>query len=320
MKNLPAATLLLSLIPLVGGCNQEQSGAVAPVASTETSAPSPDSKTVESSVGEPVVIVNGRPIGKLQFAAMLAEVERKHPGTVSTTQVQRAMLNEFVTLVVMSQEAEAEGLDIKPSVQAALEWDRTRTLSQALIAGYLTSHPITDEDVKQAYDEQFGNEPIREYKARHILVAGEDDAKSVIAELDKGADFAQLAKDRSTGPSGPKGGDLGWFSPKDMVPEFTEAVAGMEKGTYSETPVKTKFGWHVIQLEDVRETQPPAFEAVKAQLLAKLREKAITAYATELRGKAELKPVAKPAPTPAPVPVPAPEASAKPDTGEASGQ
>jgi len=318
MKNLPAATLLLSLIPLVGGCNQEQSGAVAPLASTETAAPSPDSKTLESSVAEPVVIVNGKPIGKLQFAAMLTEVERKHPGTVSSPQVQRAMLNELVTLVVMSQQAETEGLDTNPNVQAALEWERTKTLSQALIAEYLKSHPITDEDVKKAYDEQFGSEPIREYKARHILVANEDDAKAVIAELDKGADFAELAKERSTGPSGPKGGDLGWFSPKDMVPEFTEAVAGMEKGTYSKTPVKTKFGWHVIQLEDVRETQPPALEAVKDKLLAKLREKAITEYAAKLRGKAELKPVAQPAPAPAPVP--APEASAEPDTSEATGQ
>jgi len=315
MKNLPAATLLLSLIPLVGGCSQEQSGTVAPAADTETTTPGPGAETAKSSVAEPVVIVNGKPVGKLQFAAMLTEVERKHPGTVSSAQVQRAMLNEFVTLVVMSQEAEAQGLDANPNVQATLEWERTRTLSQALIAEYLKSHPISDEDLKKAYDEQFGSEPAREYKARHILVANEDDAKAVIAELDKGADFAELAKTRSTGPSGPKGGDLGWFSPKDMVPPFAEALAGMEKGTYSKTPVQTEFGWHVIQLEDIRETQPPAFDAVKGQLLAKLREKAIGEYAAELRGKAELKSVEPPAPKPAPVPGPA---ASEPESDEAS--
>jgi peptidyl-prolyl cis-trans isomerase C len=302
MNKLSAATLFLSLVPLVGGCNQEQAGNPAPA--TDAGTATTGAKSDKSQVNDPVVIVNGQPVGKLQFAAMLTEVERKRPGTAASPQMQQAMLNELVTLVVLSQEAEARGLDSNPNVRATLDWQRTRTLSQALIADYLKSHPITEEDLKKAYDETYGSETPREYKARHILVASEDDAKAVIAELDAGADFAALAKERSTGPSGPKGGNLGWFDPDNMVPAFAAALAGMERGSYSREPVKTEFGWHVILLEDTRETNPPAFDGVKDKLLAKLREKAISEYAAELRSKADLKAIHHPTPAPTPVPSP----------------
>ena len=128
-----------------------------------------------------------------------------------------------------------------------------------------------------------------EYKARHILVKTEDEAKNVIAQLDKGADFAKLAKEKSIGPSGKEGGDLGWFSPDNMVKPFADAAAALKVGTYSKTPVHTQFGWHVIKLEDTRPVSPPSFDELKNQLMNSWRNKMISAYLDRLRSEANVK-------------------------------
>ena len=129
---------------------------------------------------------------------------------------------------------------------------------------------------------------MKEYKARHILLANEADAQAVVTALDEGADFAELAKEKSTGPSGPQGGDLGWFSPDNMVPPFAEAVQSMSKGSYSETPVQTQFGWHVILLEDERELEAESYESMEGKLKEQARRQVLNAYVTELRQGAEV--------------------------------
>src|SRR5690606_13747347 len=126
---------------------------------------------------------------------------------------------------------------------------------------------LSDEEMQKAYQQHLAESPAgEEVKARHILLDSEEDAKAVIEELNKGGDFQQLARDRSTGPSAPQGGDLGWFSKDQMVEPFSDAAFQMRPGDYSKAPVKTQFGWHVILVEDRREKPAPSFEEVEAEL------------------------------------------------------
>jgi peptidyl-prolyl cis-trans isomerase C len=148
---------------------------------------------------------------------------------------------------------------------------------------------VTDTQVDDAYQQYLEeNPPQRRLKARHILVETEEEAKEVIAELDGGADFAELAKERSTGPSGAKGGELPPFQAGEMVPEFSDAAFAMEVGTYSKEPVKTQFGWHVIKLEDSTMSEPPAKEEVEQQLRSELQQQAAANVYDELREGAEI--------------------------------
>ena len=148
---------------------------------------------------------------------------------------------------------------------------------------------ITDEALQAAYDEQIGSLPAKqEVRARHILVKEEAEALDIIKELDGGADFAELAKSKSTGPSGPKGGDLGYFGPGQMVPPFEAAAFALEKGDYTKKPVKTQFGWHVIQVEDKRDVAKPTLDQVKDQLRSFLAQQKFTTLITDLREKAKV--------------------------------
>ena len=141
----------------------------------------------------------------------------------------------------------------------------------------------TEEELKKAYDEVVKEVKQTQYKARHILVKEEAEAKKLIAELDKKADFAELAKKHSIGPAGKNGGDLDWFSAGQMVKPFSDAAAALEKGAYTKTPVQTQFGWHVILLEDIRTAEPPSFEDAKPQLVAAIQRAKIGEQIIELR-------------------------------------
>ncbi|MCU7959794.1 MAG: peptidylprolyl isomerase [gamma proteobacterium symbiont of Bathyaustriella thionipta] len=145
-----------------------------------------------------------------------------------------------------------------------------------------------EEKVQQRYQELIAKMPKSEFKARHILLEKEDEAKAVIAELDTGADFAELAKQKSTGPSASSGGDLGWFSAGRMVKPFSDATAKLEKGTYTKEPVKTQFGWHVILLEDQRETAPPPLKEVRAQIVQGMQKEILASYIDDLRKNANI--------------------------------
>lgn len=148
---------------------------------------------------------------------------------------------------------------------------------------------VTEDAIKAHYDEFIKtNEPEPQVHARHILLENEEDAKAVIAELDGGADFVELAKEKSTGPSGPNGGDLGFFNKGDMVAPFAEAAFAMEPGTYSKEPVKTQFGWHVILVEEKKDGVQPSLEEVRQQMQAEVTQKAVQDLIEELRSDAEV--------------------------------
>ena len=146
---------------------------------------------------------------------------------------------------------------------------------------------VTEDEMQAAYDEQVKLMPPLEFKARHILVESQAEAIDIIEELNGGADFQELAKTRSTGPSGPSGGDLGWFSPTQMVAPFTSAVESMEDGEISSTPVQTQFGWHVILREESRESVPPPYESSKENVRAMVQQQKFQDALAELRAASE---------------------------------
>ncbi len=166
--------------------------------------------------------------------------------------------------------------------------NETRSLRAVQTVEALTAASVTDEAIQAAYDTQFAEfQGEDEFNASHILVESEDEAKAVKAQLEEGADFAELAKEKSTGPSGPNGGALGWFGKGQMVPEFEGAVLDLEKGQVSD-PVQTQFGWHVVTLNDKRKTEAPELAVVRDELAQTIRQEAIQAKIDELTQQAQI--------------------------------
>jgi len=231
-------------------------------------------------------LVNGKPITQEMLDVYRAQRARRAPQGQAIDE--QTALQELINVELMLQDAEQKKLDQRPEVKRELDWHRRGVLVSLDMREYLEQHPITEAELKAAYEERKAAHPGKEYHARHILVKTEDEAKAIIAELEKGADFAELARQKSTGPTGKNGGDLGWFSPDQMVPEFGAAVQKLKKGEFSREPVKTQFGWHVILLEDMREVPPPDFESMKPELQARLQNARIDAFLKGLREKAKI--------------------------------
>ena len=231
-----------------------------------------------------VALVNGQPITQ-EMVDIFASKMKTRSGKGD---VQAQALDELIKITLITQDAEKKGLDKDPSVQRQLDWYRRSVLFNAGLRDYLKKHPITQADIKKRYDEKVEHFDGTEYKARHILVKTEDEAKKLIGELKKGADFAELAKKHSTGPTGKNGGDLGWFSASQMVEPFADAVRKMKKGEISDKPVKTQFGWHVIKLEDTRKVDPPSLEEMERKIRAELQNERIKAYLDELGKQAKI--------------------------------
>lgn len=230
---------------------------------------------------ETLVTINGLPITRTQLAIFVTERTRSvKAGSEISPKVQSAALNEMINIVLMAQAAEKTGLAGRPEVLSALELQRLQFLARLTANDVTSSYEPKDEEVEALYKERFGSESITEYKARHILVKTEEEAKAVIAELDKGGNFDEVAKAHAAVPGG---GDLGWFQTKSMVKPFADAVTTMAKGSYSKQPVQTQFGWHVIILDDSRQSPPPSLDQVKPKLLAEMRQKVLSKYVSELQ-------------------------------------
>ncbi len=276
--------------------------------------PTTGSAEKAATAGEPVAVVNGTAIGKDALDAYTKQRNASRPDAGPDT---KAALDELISREVIYQDALAKGLDKKPEIVAELENQKRNILANMAIRQHVESTPITDEAMKKEYELHMRNVTTKEYKAKHVLVKTEDEAKAVIADLDKGGDFAKIAKEKSidTG-SGQNGGDLGWFDPKQMVKPFADAVASMQKGTYSKTPVQSQFGWHVILAEDSRDVPPPEFDKVKENVRGMMRNKQIKEYLEGLKAKAkvEIKLATAPAPAAAPASTPAPAPAAAPNS------
>lgn len=199
-----------------------------------------------------------------------------------------AVLQAVLDLHILAQAARDAGLADGEDMEQRMVWLQIRALRD-LYVDKVINNAISEDDVRARYDQVIGQQPAEiQVRARHILVKSEDEAKSLITELDGGADFAELAKAKSTGPSGPRGGDLGVFGKGQMVPAFDQAVFALEPGKHSAAPVKTRFGWHVIKVEERQEKPKPSFDSVRNQVRDSIAGERLQATIQELRAKAKI--------------------------------
>lgn len=242
----------------------------------------------DAATEDPVVAtVNGEEIRRSE---VMAEIENLPPQyrQVPPAVLVPAIAEQMAAGVLIREAAQDAGLDESEEVQQRLERAEERILQEVWLERRLQER-MTDEameDAYQAYLEE--NPPAEEVSASHILVETEEEAQDIIAQLDEGAEFAELAREHSIGPSGEQGGDLGYFERGQMVEPFAEAAFNLEPGTYTEEPVETQFGWHVIRVEDARAAEPPTRQAIADQLEESLRQAMVREILDDLLADAEI--------------------------------
>jgi peptidyl-prolyl cis-trans isomerase C len=247
-------------------------------------APAMAQEQAEPQAPQTLVKLDGFDITNLHFALFATQTGRNP----DNAEDQIKLLNELVNNFMVANSPEGQALASDPEIVAALDVARARLVAQAFIRDQIEKMAIDEAVLRELYELEYANAKRQEYKARHILLKDEGEAKEVIAELDGGADFATLATSRSIGPSKSAGGDLGWFEADQMVSEFSQATAQLADGSYSAAPVKTRFGWHVILREDSREAPPPEFESVKPELVARLQQQQIAKVITAIRDNSKI--------------------------------
>lgn len=190
---------------------------------------------------------------------------------------------------LLYQEALAKGYDKLPEVNQELANQKRMLLSNVAVSEMLRGKQSSEAEMRKVYQEKVASRDLKEYKARHILVDSEAEAKTIVGQLDKGGNFSEIAKTKSKDrASAENGGDLGWFNPSQMVPPFSQAVTSLQKGQYTKTPVKTQFGYHVIVLDDSRKVTPPTYDEVKDRLDDVVKSEKIGDYLAQLRKKAKI--------------------------------
>ena len=289
MRNVKARIALLALgsLVLLNACNAQD-----------------DKKSTDAVLAT----VNGTAIHQSAMDILMRQGAAQ--GAPDTPEVRKAMLDELVGRELARQDAIKQGLDKRPEVKQQIELANQAVLMNAFMQDFIKNHTPTDDQLKAEYDKikvQMGN---KQYHARHILVKTEKEAKDIIAQLKKGAKFEKLASKSIDQGSAVKGGDLGFNPPSAFVPQFAQAMTALKKGETTKNPVQTQFGWHVIQLEDIRDFPP--FDEVKKNLAPRVEQEQVRKYLDELRTKAkiEYKTVQAPA-APATIPVPAAPADKK---------
>ena len=234
-----------------------------------------------------LAVVNGKPVPTSRVKALQQQVEAS--GRPVTPEVLDQIKQELIAREVFMQEARKRGLDASEDYKTQLELARQTILIRQLFADFQKKNPVTDADIKAEYDKFVKENGGKEYRARHILVESEDKAKALIAQIQGGASFEELAKKESKDPgSGANGGDLDWAAAGSYVTEFSEAMVKLDKGQLSSSPVKSQFGWHIIRVDDVRQAQLPAFDEVKPQIQQQLKQQKMQAFQETLRKKAKV--------------------------------
>jgi peptidyl-prolyl cis-trans isomerase C len=234
-----------------------------------------------------IAVVNGKAVPKARFDAMMTQI-LKQGQQAKTPDLEAKVREELVMREIFVQEAEKKGLAASAEYKTQMEFARQSILIQALFADFQAKNKDNEADLRAEYDKIKAQNGDKEYRARHILVEKEEDAKALIAQLKAGAKFEDLAKKNSKDPgSAENGGDLDWAAPANYVPEFSEAMTHLEKGKFTETPVKSQFGYHIIKLEDSRATQFPPYEEVKVQLQQRNAQAKLAKYREEIRAKAK---------------------------------
>jgi len=234
-----------------------------------------------------LAVVNGKPVPLSRVEALKQQVERS--GRPVTPEILAQIKEELIAREIFMQEARKRGLETSEDYKAQIELARQSLLIRELFANFQKKNPITETEIKAEYDKFVSANGGKEYRARHILVDKEEEAKALMAELKKGAKFEDLAKKASKDPgSGANGGDLDWANASSYVAEFSNAMVKLEKGQMTEAPVKSQFGFHIIRVDDVREAQLPKLEEVKPQISQQLTQSKLGKFQEELRSKAKV--------------------------------
>lgn len=268
-------------LTMLSACNAEESSkAAAP--STETA--------------KPALIINGVAIPQSRLDLVLQQQAAQ--GQPSSPELIKAIKENLITNELFAQEAAKKGLDKKPEVITQIEMTKSSILARAFVQDFAKANPVSEEALKAEYERIKAQLGDKEYKARHILVDSEQAAKDIIAQLKKDPKkFEKLAADKSKDPSKAKGGDLGWSAPGNFVKPFSDAMVALKKGQFTDKPVQSQFGWHVIRLDDMRDMKAPPLEEVKPQLSQRIQQQMLEKLIGELRSKAKIEePGAAPAP------------------------
>lgn len=232
-----------------------------------------------------ILTINGESI-TISDMLSYASLRDGMPLSENPVEAQNQILNEMLTTIMLSQEAGRLGLEKEESTMRTLKFMRMNVLRDTLIERMMNDQSVSEEELEKAYAENYPVEPEIRYLVRHILVDDSSKAEEIISQLDEGAEFESLARELSTGPSGPEGGSLGWISPEIVVPAFAAAMLKLEKEQYTKAPVETEFGWHVILLEDVQEVEreePPPLETVRAVLEQQIKALKVQSEIQQLR-------------------------------------
>ena len=281
----------------------------------------PKSAGVAADTSPPVATVNGTPISRDFYTFYIKGITGgKAPADLTADQRTQA-LDNLIRADLVGEEAVKEGLDKSGDTPYLLELSRLNVLEQTVQDHYLKDRKPSEQELRAEYETSLASMPKTEYHARHILVATEPFAQKVIERLDKGEKFDALAKEESMDSSKNNGGDLGWFTPNRMVPQFSGAVMALKPGEYTHKPVQTQYGWHVIQLMEERPVTPPPFDQVRQRLEQIVQAKKFRQYTDELMRNAKIeRSLEPPASAAAPGTPPAPNAagSANPAPGAAN--
>lgn len=269
MHRIPAVLVTASLAGLIGACAQDAT----PVTDDSVLGP-----------GQ-VATVNGKRIPESLFRVYTPAALRKNADDL-TPDEREAVIDDIAGIMLMADEAKEKGLLGERTIAAQLELARLQLVARAMATRYLEENPVTEAELQALYDENLPRLANREFKARHILVETQEEAESVIQQLQQGKSFADLAKERASGPTGPEGGDLGWFNANSMTPPIVEAVSAMQVGAYSTAPIKTDFGYHVLMLDDTRSQEPPTLDSMRQDLTNAVQSRKIQEHVRALVGSA----------------------------------
>ncbi len=233
-----------------------------------------------------ITTVNGKPVPKSRVDALMSQATKQ--GQAKTPELETQVRDEVVLREMFMQEAEKRGMAQTAEYKTQMELARQTILIRELFNEFSKKNPVTDAEIQGEYDKFKGQASGTEYRARHILVEKEDDAKALIAQIKGGASFEELAKKNSKDPgSGQNGGDLDFANPGSYVPEFSQAMVKLKKGEMTESPVKSQFGFHIIKLEDTREAKFPPLEEVKPQIQQRLNQMKMAKFRDDIRAKSK---------------------------------
>ena len=238
--------------------------------------------TIPTASAETVMTVNDVDIDSSVFNTY-GESRFQKPAMQMTGEERALVEQELTDIYLLTSQPSAERFEQDPSIKAQIELQYRGTIAQAVARDFIESNPATEEEIFAEYEAQLTLAPTQQFKARHILVESQAAAQDLITQLEGGADFQELAREHSTGPSGPQGGDLGWFSPDQMVAPFSNAVAELEDGAFTTEPVQTQFGWHVILREETRDNEPPTLESVRDTIKQRVEQTKFQNYIQSLR-------------------------------------